>query len=99
MPIFQPEHVRLVEQALLKGPAEGMTGRQAWEATGRAVPEHTVHAILSELRGIRGSWSASRSPAGFVVEGSACFGRCRRICRESRRLRLASEVRHPETSA
>ena len=47
--IFQPEHVRLVEQALIEGPAEGMTGKQVWEATNRAVPEHTAHLILQEM--------------------------------------------------
>ena len=28
MSIFQPESVRLVEQALIEGPDEGMTGKQ-----------------------------------------------------------------------
>ena len=49
MSFFRPEHVRLVEHALNDGPEDGMTGRQAWEATMRAVPEHTVRLILSEL--------------------------------------------------
>ena len=49
MPIFQPEHVRLVEHALTDGPEEGMTGKQVWNATMRAVPEHTVHLILREM--------------------------------------------------
>ena len=26
-----------------------MTGKQVWEATERAVPEHTVHLILQEM--------------------------------------------------
>ena len=49
MPIFQPEHVRLVEHALNDGPKEGMTGRQVWDAVDRMVPEHTVHLILREM--------------------------------------------------
>ena len=49
MSIFRPESVRLVEQALLAGPSEGMTGREVWEATNRAVPEHTAHLILQEM--------------------------------------------------
>ena len=46
MSLSQPESVRLVEQALLEGPAEGMTGNQVWEALDRAVPEHTVRLML-----------------------------------------------------
>ena len=49
MSLFRPESVRLVEQALLEGPAEGMTGKQVWEATNRAVPEHTAHLILQDM--------------------------------------------------
>ena len=49
MSLFRPESVRLVEQALLEGPAEGMTGREVWEATDRAVPEHTVRLMLGEM--------------------------------------------------
>ena len=49
MPFFRPEHVRLVEEALSEGPADGMTGRQVWDATDRAVPEHTTHLILGEM--------------------------------------------------
>ena len=26
-----------------------MTGKQVWEATDRAVPEHTVHLILGQM--------------------------------------------------
>ena len=72
MSIFQPEHVRLVEQALLKGPAEGMTGRQAWEATGRAVPEHTVHLILGEMIH-RGLAERETNPRGFRRKGVSVF--------------------------
>ena len=54
MSLFRPEHVRLVEQALNEGPETGMTGKQVWEATDRAVPEHTAHLILGEM-GTRGS--------------------------------------------
>ena len=49
MSIFRPESVRLVEQALLAGPTEGMTGKQVWEATDKAVPERAVHLILQEM--------------------------------------------------
>ena len=49
MALFRPAHVRLVEQALLEAPTEGMTGKQVWEATNRAVPEHTAHLILQEM--------------------------------------------------
>ena len=49
MSIFRPEHVRLVEQALLEGPENGSTGKQVWDALDRAVPEHTVHLILGEM--------------------------------------------------
>ena len=49
MPIFLPEHVRLLEQALNGGPEAGMTGRQVWEETDGAVPEHTTHLILGEM--------------------------------------------------
>ena len=48
MALFRPEHVRLVEKVLLEGPKEGSTGKQVWNATDRAVPEHTVYLILSE---------------------------------------------------
>ena len=48
-PFFRSEHVRLVEQALIDAPADGMTGRQVWEATDRAVPENTTHLILDEM--------------------------------------------------
>ena len=49
MSIFRPESVRLVEQALIEGPTEGVTGKQVWEATDRAVPERAVHLILQEM--------------------------------------------------
>ena len=49
MSIFQPKSVRLVEQALLEGPAGGMTGKQVWEAVDRAVPERAVYLILLEM--------------------------------------------------
>ena len=51
MSLFRPEHVRLVEQALLEGPETGSTGGQIWDAVDRAVPEHTVHLILGEMAG------------------------------------------------
>ena len=49
MSILRPESVRLVEQALVDGPAEGMTGKEVWDATNRVVPEHTAHLILQEM--------------------------------------------------
>ena len=63
MSIFQPEHVRLVEAALNDGPDEGMTGKQVWDATDRAVPELTVHLILREMvhKGLMESESTPRS--------------------------------------
>lgn len=48
MTIFQPHHIRLVEQALRRAP-EGMTGKEVWEATDRVIPERTVHLILGDL--------------------------------------------------
>ena len=49
MSISRAESVRLVEQALTEGPAEGMTGKQVWEAIDRTVPEHTVRLMLGEM--------------------------------------------------
>ena len=49
MSLFRPESVRLVEQALNDGPEAGMTGRQVWQATDRAVSELTVRLILGEM--------------------------------------------------
>ena len=49
MSIFRPEQVSLVEEALRRGPEEGVTGKQMWAALGRAVPEHTVHLILQDM--------------------------------------------------
>ena len=49
MSIFRPQHIRLVEQALLQGPENGSTGKQIWDAVDRAVPEHAVHLILGDM--------------------------------------------------
>ena len=49
MSIFRPEHIRLVEQALLQGPENGSTGKQIWDAVDRAVPDHAVHLILGDM--------------------------------------------------
>jgi len=49
MSIYTPESVRSVKQALIEAPAEGMSGKQVWEAIEGAVPEHTVHLILQDL--------------------------------------------------
>jgi len=50
---YPPETVRRVKQALIEGPAEGMTGREIWEATKGAAPEHTIHLILQDLARVR----------------------------------------------
>ena len=50
MSIFSPEHIRLVEQTLIEGPAEGMTGRQVWEALARTVPDPDAFPLLHNLR-------------------------------------------------
>lgn len=46
MSIFRPESVRLVEQALIEGPTEGMTGKQVWEATKQRGYSHCPTASM-----------------------------------------------------
>ncbi len=64
MSVFRPNHIHLVEQALHAGPSEGMTGKQVWEATDRAVPERIVHLILGDMVH-RGVAERESSPRGF----------------------------------
>ena len=72
MSFFRPESVRLVEQALIEGPAEGMTGKQVWEATNRAVPEHTAHLILQEMVS-KGLVERTTTPRGGRLKAISVF--------------------------
>jgi len=74
MSIFRPEHVRLVEQALLEGPAEGSTGKQVWDAVDRAVPEHTVHLILGDMVS-KGLVERTMTPRGGRLKALSVFRR------------------------